>query len=84
MGIKAWPLASLDGYILHFDIQSGKTSTPKSVNDEAFGLGGGVVLNLLSIVENPVNHAIYFDNSFTTFHLLCHLKSKGLNVTSKF
>lgn len=37
---------------------------------EAFGLSGEVILNLLSIIENPGDHAIYFDNFFITFHSL--------------
>lgn len=80
-GYKAWTLASSDGYVFQFDIYSGKSTNSQSSNNEDFGLGGSVVLNLLSVVETPAHHAIYFDNFFTSFHLLCHLKNKGFHAT---
>lgn len=81
-GYKAWTtLASSDGYVFHFGIYSGKSTEPKSSKNENFGFGCGVVLNLLSVVENPANHVIYFDNFFTYFYRLCHLKNIGFIAT---
>lgn len=74
IGYKAWTLALSDGYVFQFDIYSSKSTGPKSSEYEDFGLGGGVVLNLLSIVETPAKHAIYFENFFTSFYLFCHKK----------
>ncbi|GBL84497.1 hypothetical protein AVEN_117241-1 [Araneus ventricosus] len=80
-GYKAWTLTSFEGYVYHFDIYSGKATGPKSSEYEDFGLGGGAVLNLLSVVESSRNHAIYLDNFVTSFHLLCNLKKKGASAT---
>ena len=65
--------------MFHFDIYSGKSTNPKPSNYEDFGLGGSVVLNLLRVVVTPANHAIYFDNYFTSFYLFCHLKNNSFN-----
>lgn len=80
-GYKAWTLASSDGYVFNFDIYTGKSITSVSSEYEEFGLGGSVVINLLRAIENPVNHAIYFDNFFTSFYLLSHLKAIGFHAT---
>ncbi|GBL86331.1 Chimeric ERCC6-PGBD3 protein [Araneus ventricosus] len=82
-GSNAWTLASSKVYVHHFDIYSGKSTGPKSSEYEDFGLGEGAVLNLLSIVESPGNHALYFDNFFTSFHLLCHLTNKYFSAAAK-
>ena len=37
------------------------------------GLGAGVVLQLLGVVENPQEHEIYFDNFFTSLKLMIRL-----------
>lgn len=70
-GYKSWTLASSDGYIYAFDIYEGK-STGNDVSNN-LGLGGNVVLNLLSVIENPINHHVYFDNFFTSIQLLVKL-----------
>ena len=47
----------------------------------SLGLGGDVVLNLLSVVEKPINHQIFFDNFFSSFKLFVHLKNNGFFAT---
>ena len=44
----------------------------KSINTEGtdFGLGEQVILGLLSVVEHPSNHRVFFDNFFSS-HELC-------------
>jgi len=48
--------------------------------DEAFdkemGLGVGVVLQLLDVVENPQEHEIYFDNFCTSHKLMIRLSER--------
>ncbi|XP_054708299.1 piggyBac transposable element-derived protein 3-like [Uloborus diversus] len=80
-GYESWTLASSDGYVFNFDIYTGKSTTANSSEYEKFGLGGSVVMNLLKVIETPINHDIYFDNFFTSFPLLCHLKYLGFNAT---
>nr|CAI5870114.1 unnamed protein product [Callosobruchus analis] len=51
-------------------------------NDKfAKGLGGDVVMSLLSVVKKPVNHQIFFDNFFSSFKLFVHLKNNGYFAT---
>lgn len=54
--------------MFHSEIPSGKLTEPKSLEYEDLALGGGVVLNLISVVGSPTNHAIYFDNFFYLFN----------------
>lgn len=72
-GYKAWTLASSDGYVYSFDIYAGKSARS---SETSLGLGGNVVVNLLEHVEVSF-HAVYFDNFFTSFDLLKHLKELG-------
>lgn len=46
-----------------------------------FGLGGEVVTDLLKISNNRSEHRVYFDNFFTSYKLLVHLKNEGYFAT---
>ena len=71
-GFKVWCLCSSQGYLFN--------SIPYVGKDEAFdkemGLGAGVVLQLLDVVENPQEHEIYFDNFFTSHKLMIRLNER--------
>jgi len=71
-GFKVWCLCSSQGYLFN--------SIPHVGKDEAFdkemGLGAGVVLQLLDVVENPQEHEIYFDNFFTSHKLMIRLSER--------
>ena len=76
-GYKAWTLASSTGYIYTFDIYAGKSNSDQaSESTGTLGLGGKVVVDLLHNVDSDY-HAVYFDNFFTSFDLLTHLKKNG-------
>lgn len=77
-GFKIWCLASSDGYLFQFLLYGGKESRPIT---KQFGLGGDVVLELLKLVENKDHHKIYFDNFFSSYALLVHLKHLGFFAT---
>ncbi|KFM60345.1 PiggyBac transposable element-derived protein 2, partial [Stegodyphus mimosarum] len=71
-GYKLWALCGNDGYCYNFALYCGKeTNTSES---DKLPLGTKVVLNLLSIVEDPKSHRVYFDNFFTSHALLKKLK----------
>ena len=61
-----WVLASSDGYPYKFETYIGACHTKNSSKP----LRPQVVFTLLSIVENPACHCVYFDNFFTSYHLL--------------
>lgn len=77
-GYKAWCWAdSSTGYILKFDIYSGKAS-PNQPNSE-FGLGERVVMKLTEYFQNQMN-IVALDNFFTSVKLLNYLYRKGISA----
>jgi len=52
-GFKIWCRCSSDGYLFNFLPYAGRNYS----FDSELGLGGGVVMHLLSIVSNPLQHA---------------------------
>ncbi|KAK9711703.1 Transposase IS4 [Popillia japonica] len=71
-GFKLWCLCSSDGYLYKFVPYAGASADKTTV-----GLGGGVVLDLLSILENPQNHQVFFDNFFSSYKLFSVLCEQG-------
>lgn len=76
-GFKAWCLCSSDGYLFKFMPYCGRDEN----FDADIGLGASVVLNLLRIVSDPQQHAIYFDNFFTSHKLMIKLRESGFYAT---
>ena len=76
-GFKVWCLCSSAGYMFH--------SIPYIGKDEAFdkeiGLGAGIVLQLLNVVNDSENHEIYFDNFFTSHKLFMRLNESNFFAT---
>ena len=70
-GYKNWVLASSDGYPYKFETYTGACDT----KDSSKPLGPQVVSALLSIVENPACHCVYFDN-FLHLILYCEICTK--------
>ena len=73
-GFKNWALCSSTGYMYGFDIYTGKSATHYE-----HGLGGDVVIGLVEQVGVPIDkgHKIVFDNYFTSYKLLMHLRTSG-------
>ncbi|XP_050330016.1 piggyBac transposable element-derived protein 3-like [Bactrocera neohumeralis] len=76
-GYKLWCLCSSTDYLFSFIPYCGQSD---EYNRE-LGLGADVVLRLLSNVEAPMRHVVFFDNFFTSYHLLCLLSAKGFCAT---
>lgn len=77
-GYKNWALCTSTGFMVAFDIYTGKSNTEKK-----FGLGGDVVLKLIDQANVPENmgYKLYFDNYFTSLDLLSHLTEKKICAT---
>ena len=77
-GFKNWALCSSSGYMYGFDIYTGKNMAAQY----EYGLGGDVVLGLIEQVCLPPNagHKVYFDNYFTSYQLLHHLRQLGYDA----
>lgn len=76
-GFKLWCLCSSNGYLYKFIPYGGKTST----YENELGLGANVVLELLSVVQQPSVHRIFFDNFFSSYKLFNLLNEKGFYAT---
>lgn len=76
-GYKMWCMTTSLGYLIQFDPYQGASKTAfKDV-----GMGGSVVLNLISCLPNDVHFQIYFDNLFTSVPLLEKLSQMGIGGT---
>lgn len=75
-GYKNWVLASSDGYPYKFETYTGASESKVRSRP----LGPQVVFDLLSIVQNPACHRLYFDNFFTSYHLLQELHEKNFRA----
>jgi len=74
---KGWCLCSADGYLFQFLLYAGRDTG----TDYDMGLGASVVLQLLKSVEDPREHAVYFDNFFTSHKLLMKLREEHFHAT---
>lgn len=77
-GFKLWCICSSDGYLYQFIPYAGANPNKEK---SALGMGGQVVVDLLSIVPDPSKHQIFFDNFFSSFKLFDFLTKKGFFAT---
>ena len=78
-GYKLWCLATAGGYVIQFEPYAGAKN--KSADKAEFGLGGSVVLDLLSELPPSMPYHVTFDNFFTSVKLVEHLGSIGVGAT---
>ena len=80
-GFKQWALCcSQTGYCYQMQVYEGK-SLDIGNEEVVTGLGALVVLKMVSILETPSVHKIYFDNFFTSFALMKHLQDIDVRAT---
>lgn len=77
-GYKLWAICGDDGYCYKFDLYCGKDQRPEF---QCQPLGTRVVLDMISIISEPNNHIVYFDNLFTSRSLMETLKDRGIRAT---
>ena len=77
-GYKLWALCGSSGYCYNFDLYCGS-----NVDEENKDLlvGSKIVLQMLKNVEDSKSHSVYFDNYFTGYDLLVHLRNLGFQAT---
>lgn len=77
-GYKNWALCQSEGYMIAFDIYTGKSDKEKQ-----FGLGGDTVISLIKLagVAPNTGFKLYFDNYFTGIGLLSHLAENQICAT---
>ena len=78
-GYKVWCIAdSKTGYVLNFEIYTGKQADADATPDD-YGLGERVVLNLVDNLDQSVQ-VNAFDNFFTTVRLMEELLRRGFHA----
>ena len=79
-GFKNWALCTSTGYMLAFNVYVKKQ---KNSGQTHLGVGGTVVQELVALASVPANagYKIYFDNYFTSYHLLTTLADSGICAT---
>lgn len=70
-GYKLWCMCSAEGFLYQFIPYAGAGGYDKQI-----GLGADIVMQLLSHVEFPMRHDVFFDNFFTSYHLMCLLSER--------
>nr|CAH7753302.1 unnamed protein product [Callosobruchus chinensis] len=84
-GYKLWVGALTLGYVIWFSAYQGASSDAvNNIYKTDYGLGSSVILQYTDILRSKWNHTqfnLYFDNFFTSIHLLDELKKRGFNAT---
>lgn len=77
-GYKMWCLCDHFGYLMQFEPYQGKQSNRQNMD---LGVGGSVVMNLLSKLPRNVSFKIYGDRYFSSLKLVNRLQEIGYGYT---
>lgn len=77
-GIKMFARAGVSGIVYDFEIYVGKETIK---NASSLGISGDIVIRLVENLPRNKNFKVFFDNWFTSYDLLVHLKEIGLLAT---
>lgn len=83
-GYKVWSLCTPSGYLVNFEIYQGKNPSGNSAYETRLGKCAAPLVNMIDDFSEDLQRlpfSFYFDNLFTGFPLLMHLKSRGYNAT---
>ena len=76
-GIKVFTRAGASGYEHDLEVYQGKGTLVEDDIEPHLGIGGNIVLRLMSTLPGKMNYKIYFDNWFSSLKLMSLLKIKG-------
>ncbi|XP_029459182.1 piggyBac transposable element-derived protein 3-like [Rhinatrema bivittatum] len=82
-GYKIWMMCSPDGFPFSMQIYTGAKYQPEESGTdktEKVPLGTRVISDLISVIQEPRNHCLFFDNFFTSHNLMVELKEKGFRA----
>lgn len=83
-GCKCWGLNTASGYLANFEIYQGLIPGANIENEKIFGKATAPMLAMIEELPDALKSQklqFYFDNLFTSVHLLVHLKSVGYGGT---
>ena len=76
-GYKAWYMAASTRYLYQIQPYGGSSHN----YDKSIGLVASVVIKMISHLEYPNRHKVFFDNFFTSQYLMCLLADKSICAT---
>lgn len=76
-GIKVFVLCGKSGQAYDFLFYQGKTTPLDKSNVDTFGQAASFVLHLTQRIQNS-GHKLFYDNYFSSYSLLTHLREKGI------
>ena len=79
-GFKMWALTTALGYVLQFEPYQGARGRQAADNNQ-LGMGGAVVMDLLSELQRDNGYHLTFDNLFSSLRLVDELTSIGIACT---
>lgn len=82
-GYKLWSLCTTSGYMVNFEVYQGKL-TKGSTEYDCYGKCAAPLLHLMDTLPEHVQELkfhLFFDNLFTGFPLLMHLRDRGYEAT---
>ena len=77
-GYKVWCLCTRTEYLAQAIPYQGRST---GYSNPEFGMGGSVVLDLISELPSHVEYRLFFDNLFTSIPLIDHLKQANNGAT---
>ncbi|KAK0057933.1 PiggyBac transposable element-derived protein 3 [Biomphalaria pfeifferi] len=77
-GFKMWALTTSTAYLIQAVPYQG-ASTGKTIPE--LGMGGSVVMDLISELPRSTKYNLYFDNLFTSLSLMDRLTKEGFDAT---
>ena len=67
----------MSGFVHDFEVYQGKGTLAEDDIESDLGVGGNIVLHLISTLPEKMNNKIYCDNWFSSLKLMSLLKIKG-------
>lgn len=83
-GYKMWSLNTPRGYLINFDVYQGKNPRSNEENEKKFGKSAAILVQMIDDFDENTKalpFSFYFDNLFTGYNLLIHLKQQGYSGT---
>lgn len=76
-GIKIFAICGTSGIMYDFLLYQGSSTEINQQHSEVFGQGAAVVIKLSDRIKER-NIQLYFDNYFSNYNLLQHLRQRGI------
>lgn len=79
-GYKVWCLNTVQGYLVDFEVYQGKGIENSKEYESCFGKAAAPLVKMADRLEK-LPYRFYFDNLFTSLHLLSYFRERGFGAT---